>query len=517
MITRPALVVTLTIAIFLGIAAIMPALHPDFTQQRVSISDDGFYSLSVAKNLGTGKGPTIDGKNLTNGFQPLWVFMVAPIFYIFDGDRVTPLRAIYVLSALMFIFSAITLGKIAGNIVDQSKSKLAAVLTCALFLSSYHLHLLFFNGLETGLQILLLLLFFNAYLYARESRRAVTLGVLGGFLTLCRIDAVMILIAFVAVEAFFFARSKDSQRLKSTVLSVFLWLVVCSPWFAYNFLYFGSFMPSSGTAQQAVGFYFDRLKSIMAATFGQFIPLNVIPYPNPLPGQVIVTVLGVVTLILVLCRGEWRLSLVRKYMPALKIDQSAKLASGASIYALSVVLLAVWYFSTSFAEWHYNRYLALVSLPFLLGLGLFLAKWLTKGSFGKASVAILLVIPQFSASFLNIHLPRNPGFRFIDQVELAREMVPDAAIPIGAHQSGTLGYFRDNVVNLDGKVNAEALAYEPFGSEARLWQYLDQKQVDYVIDWPRLITKHVLGDDPRSRGWDLLKERSGFAVYRREK
>ena len=30
--------------------------------------DDAFYILSVARNIGTGRGITIDGRHLTNGF-----------------------------------------------------------------------------------------------------------------------------------------------------------------------------------------------------------------------------------------------------------------------------------------------------------------------------------------------------------------------------------------------------------------------------------------------------------------
>ena len=52
------------------------------------------------------------------------------------------------------------------------------------------------------------------------------------------------------------------------------------------------------------------------------------------------------------------------------------------------------------------------------------------------------------------------------QLPLVREGVPDGEV-VAAGQSGTLGYFRDNVLNLDGKVNPEALQYR-----GRMREYL---------------------------------------------
>ena len=39
---------------------------------RVLRAEDGFYTLSVARQIAVGGGITIDGHTATNGFQPLW-------------------------------------------------------------------------------------------------------------------------------------------------------------------------------------------------------------------------------------------------------------------------------------------------------------------------------------------------------------------------------------------------------------------------------------------------------------
>ena len=55
--------------------------------------DDAFYYFQIARNLGDGNGFTFDGVHQTNGFHPLWLFLITPIFSVFDGD-IAPLRAV---------------------------------------------------------------------------------------------------------------------------------------------------------------------------------------------------------------------------------------------------------------------------------------------------------------------------------------------------------------------------------------------------------------------------------------
>ena len=43
-------------------------------------SDDAFYYFRIAHNIATGRGVTFDGEILTNGFHPLWMALVTPLF-----------------------------------------------------------------------------------------------------------------------------------------------------------------------------------------------------------------------------------------------------------------------------------------------------------------------------------------------------------------------------------------------------------------------------------------------------
>lgn len=49
--------------------------------------EDAWYGLSIARNISNGFGITIDGSQITNGFQPLQVFIDSVFYYITKSDH----------------------------------------------------------------------------------------------------------------------------------------------------------------------------------------------------------------------------------------------------------------------------------------------------------------------------------------------------------------------------------------------------------------------------------------------
>ena len=54
-------------------------------------------------------------------------------------------------------------------------------------------------------------------------------------------------------------------------------------------------------------------------------------------------------------------------------------------------------------------------------------------------------------------------------------------IKIGAFQSGIIGFFNENVVNLDGKMNHDVLNLNEIG--LTLPDYLDKEKIDVIVEW----------------------------------
>jgi hypothetical protein len=53
------------------------------------LSEDGFYAMTIARNIALGHGITIDGTTWTNGFQPLWVMATVPLFGVAADAKAT--------------------------------------------------------------------------------------------------------------------------------------------------------------------------------------------------------------------------------------------------------------------------------------------------------------------------------------------------------------------------------------------------------------------------------------------
>jgi hypothetical protein len=52
---------------------------------------------------------------------------------------------------------------------------------------------------------------------------------------------------------------------------------------------------------------------------------------------------------------------------------------------------------------------------------------------------------------------------------------------VGAVQTGTLGFFHDRTINLDGKVNPDALRV--LMKQGHILDYVVESEIDYIADW----------------------------------
>ena len=67
--------------------------------------DDAFYYFQIARNLAEGKFSTFDGGiTRTNGYHPLWLFLITPFYWVFDKE------------AALFAIKAFEIMLIAGGV-----------------------------------------------------------------------------------------------------------------------------------------------------------------------------------------------------------------------------------------------------------------------------------------------------------------------------------------------------------------------------------------------------------------
>jgi hypothetical protein len=459
------------------------------------LTEDGFYSLTVARSIAAGDGFVVDGR-ATNGFQPLFTVLCAPLFLPFPDDPVTPLRLVLLVHVLFVCATALVLGAIARDAfidLDRLSGGAAAATTTALFVCANFVLLQELNGLETSCVTCGYVVVWRVcQRYSFEARRRrLFLGLLLGLLVLARIDSVFFAGAVVVAVAWSGASTRDRLSRFAEVGGVAF--VVAAPWFAYGLVRFGSLMPSSGYASQEWQLSPYRLEAGAQALLRAAVPWL---ETGTHQGELATVVRAIVAAAVVgsLARSRRQLD--------------ASWRTGA-LLAGSVAILFAWYTSSSRVPGFYARYFApLVPVSVLAGSWALLdasrgrAWFRSTATIGAASVVVVTV------ALLHAGVGFAGNTLLADQVSLVREYVPPGDV-VGAAQTGTLGYFREHVLNLDGKVNAEALAHR-----GDMPAYLASRDVRWFCDWVDNVPSY-LGPSPAASGWVLVARRGRSVLFHR--
>jgi hypothetical protein len=504
------------------------ALRPAAHVFDMPLTEDGYYALAVARNIARGNGITIDGEHWTSGFQPLFTFLQAAMFWLADrfsqgasgapGDDALAVRFALALHFAVHAATALLIGLIArdGWDGDAAEARLRFWLAAALWLAAPLLFNHGYNGLETGA-----VLFFYAacWRWVQTGRDESTaglagLGALAGLTVLTRIDAVFLVAALCLRELWPRSyqggdRGPVAALLRACLLGATA-VLVSLPWWLYNLVLFGSPMPSSGTAQQAWAIDWDRIVEAFWAAGIALVPwVFAGGHESTWSWAVRAVVVAAYAVIVVQALASGAPARAATLPPA------RRGLGFAAMLAAALAALALYYTLSFAASWFYYRYFA----PLALLAGVFVpiagAAIATRPPLGGrawrgvlAGLAALAAIPVLVLAVL---AHRGAGFSgnavFHDQVALAREHVPPGE-RVAAGQTGTLGFFRDRVVNLDGKVNRDALAWQ-----AHMWDYLAQQHVVWFCDWQDYAERY-LGPDPAAHGWRLVATRADFRLYR---
>ncbi len=200
-----------------------------------SATDDGLYYPRLAQNICGGIGCTYDGITFTNGFHPLWLVSLLPIYGVLHDPWIA-LRAVYV---WVFLLQAASLGLfayVARRCGMTLSGGLAAVFILVLNLRSVTI---FFSLLESPL-VLLLYLVYLAWCIRRgvgrfnEPRWAFLTGLLIGLCFLARIDSFILAFAYALVFVF-----RKKRVWKTALFSALGCLMLVVPYLVWNYRSFG--------------------------------------------------------------------------------------------------------------------------------------------------------------------------------------------------------------------------------------------------------------------------------------
>jgi len=481
------------VMVALGVGArALPLLDQGGRMLRQFPTEDGYLMLTIARNIARGAGmSTADGALPTNGVQPLATLLWSLCFALVGGDKP---RGVALVLALQFVLASATaygifkLGKhlFAGQPQAHARAATAAAAWYASPLVLPHT----MNCLETGLYGLTLVTCFSMLLTlpARKSadkERWAAIGLALGIAFWARNDVVLLCAACAIVHL----RGGLGDR-SLPVLQRFLELavagavmgVIALPWLAFNFVGFGHVMPISGQAEALGSQLGENLPGLLPSLLEYAVLVLPIPHSlegAPWVGALSVLVLGTIGLVL------------HSHGP------TAPRSRDALRLGLTLALLLCLFYGLFFGAGHFlSRYLfALSPLCALLwghavqrGSALLAARWRPRSGaarevgsgpavFPVGLVLVLMLVVHVRAYRLG---DRHQHFQVVEWVE---QNVPGSAW-VGAIQTGTLGFFHDRTINLDGKVN-------PYALEARrrdaIPAYVASSAIEYLVDWIDLL------------------------------
>lgn len=454
-------------------------------------ADDAFYYFQIAWNLSDGKFSTFDGGiTRTNGYHPLWMFLITPFYWAFDKEA-----ALFAIKAFefMLVAGAAALTACAARLTRQPWILFFATLPA---LYEYPLT----GGMEAALALFMLGLFFLAIcLYARDAARWRSLLTVVAFaLPWARLEYVAI--SLISTLALWVVVDRDRVASATASSSKPFWpgsvpmigaLTGLLVYFAYNWAAFEGMVPVSGATKAAWA-------SSRWLENGGFTILGALSETMKLP--VFGSGLAMAAEICVYFLLIWRLD--RRFRGADGGGLLTFLICMASLSAFHVaqfIQIALLSHPGYIANWyHAPGYLMMASIvPVRCLVAIYLVRCFVEPRSARlanisrtavllAGVAVLFATVDFRAPFriadyyTNMSDSRYIGFsqnqRRMDFVkntfgtaQIANRVLPEGSI-VGSWDAGIFGYFsRFPVVNLDGLVNS--------------WEYLRAIVSDHNSDW----------------------------------
>ncbi len=436
------------------------------------LPDDAFYYFEIAKNISLGLGSTFDGITQTNGYHPLWMLILTPVYSFtqaFAVGDVAPIRLALGISAFFFLFAGIYVYRLLRTLTQNSY-----LLSAGMLVFSLNPFLLYetINGLETSLSLFLASVLFYTVVTMSEKpnvRTLVTMGALSALVILSRLD----LIFYVgAIGLWFLLRSVR----QATVFGVTV-AVCILPFFAWNFFTYGTFLTSASGANELVnhtlivqdhgGGMYQTAKAAFYNLHGQLRDLMI----HTGAPEVTLLFIGAGLVLFVLRREH----IPRKIA---EISPWHLLVAGfALLFVLNVMVrftARTWYFVT-------------FSILFALLVVWVLRTVDTLTTFekkGKTLLFALLIAWVGMSFFVWWHKELREQFALQREMLAASAWFNEHVAPdtrIGVFNAGVQGYFTEaTVINLDGLVNNEA--YRAM-KEKKLFSYMKRAGITYVSDF----------------------------------
>lgn len=411
-------------------------------------SDDTYFYLKTALNFSLGNGSSFDGINPTNGYHPLWFFIISMLYKILISSNINSeislFKVVFVITSLISAFSLIVLYKIFSFNDDQKSFKLPFYASA---LTLIPLNLFYLIGMEV--QIFTLIFLSVIYFFLRlvknsfnNHRDKYLLCSLFALLFLARVDLYWYVVTAIVVFTFYSYRNKLKEVLNILIpsLLVFLAYVILSK------IIFGTLYPISSKYKLSFNII-DNLS---------FFPLpknNIIDFT-----QLMIIIFFSFISVIILIRYK-KVS-----------DYKFKLLFSLNISFFLFLVINILFNSNGLREWYYSYIILSSSLIFYHSI--------SKKFFVQLIIVIVIILNFFYFTIFRMnYYNHESAFKFANEL---RELVPDETKIYQIDYSGLVSYFSGKkIINGDGLINS--FEYYQYIKGGKLSDYLNKVRPQYLI------------------------------------
>jgi len=408
------------------------ALRPLDVIDGMTVPDDAYLSLDIARNIAHGHGPLYAGE-YTNGFQPLYVLLMVPVYMVLTEDRVAP---VHVGLVMLSVADTLALWLLLRWISGWNASTVTLSLVALGWICNPAFIATAANGLETALASFFLVAALRSLdtdvlsgTGRTSAGRNVILGCTLGLAMLARIDNGF-LVPVVAGSVLAVHRHVLREALRSLAQIAAGWSVVYLPWLVYSYVYTGDLYPVSGKAVRHLSLSIAARYPTMGDWYTSMVRIGLLTGVKHNLAVLLLIAAGAFMLVVrrhhVAVRG-W--TLVRSTLPAWSF--------GAMLFAAYTLYV--------FTPWFFDRYLHPLGIVLLLTLALVCELIFpafrprsTMLTAAGLSAALLILVNVSSGRFAEILWGEQPGSGYM-QVGLWAERTFPKGTVTGSAQSGALG------------------------------------------------------------------------------
>ncbi len=427
------------------------------------VPDDAFYYLNIAENLAAHRGLTFDGTTPTNGFQPLWLYVLTGLFSVCDSSPETMFRLCLVLQIAMLACASCMLLALGPPGRPSSFTWATAVIFVSLVVERAA------NGMESALLVLTLtaLLRYGSRTQVLKEfafRRSLVFGLLLGLVMLSRLDTVFVgaaALGFALLTAIRRPESRGRALVGSGGMALGATAVV-SPYLVFNQLEFGRVMPISGVLKSSF--------PVPSISFDAILGLGH-------PMAAVVLACASISLCYV-AWFAWKGRLMRRPHAHPHDAAMAILAAGVVLHFCYVLVFMRW----AVFYWHFVPSMLFVSLAagsHALHVRLWSRRPRVRNTFYWAAIVVAIGLGAANAHRRR-SLPLDHGWHaaaYEAALWAQRETTNEDLFAM--KDAGTFGFFSErDVVNLDGLVNGPG--FQEVLRDKQLTPYLRSLGVRYL-------------------------------------